>query len=72
MVVHWELVKLRKSKKISQEDMAKLLGVNARTYALKERGETDFKLEEIFIIAKYFNKRIEEIFLPRNIRKTDI
>ncbi|MYL41787.1 helix-turn-helix transcriptional regulator [Virgibacillus salexigens] len=70
--MHWELVKLRKSRKITQIEMAELLGVDVRTYSLKENGKHDFKLEEIFIIAKFFGKRIEEIFLPRNIRNTDI
>lgn len=70
--MHWKLIKLRKSRKISQEDMANMLGINIRTYSLKENGKTDFKLEEIFIIAKFFNKHVEEIFLPRNIRNTDI
>lgn len=71
MARHWRLVKLRKLHNVNQESMAKLIGVNTRTYALKELGETDFKLEEIFIIARYFDKPIEEIFLPRNIRNTD-
>lgn len=70
--MHWELIKLRRTRKISQESMAKLLKINARTYSMKETGKTDFKLEEIFKIARFFDKRIEEIFLPRNIRNTDI
>lgn len=70
--MHWELVKLRKKYKITQKNMAEMLDINVRTYCLKETGKTDFNLEEIYIIAKFFNKRIEEIFLPRNIRNTDI
>lgn len=70
--MHWELVKLRREHKISQKKLAVLLGINASTYSLKETGGSDFKLNEIYFIAKYFNKRIEEIFLPNNIRNTDI
>jgi putative transcriptional regulator len=69
--MHWELIRLRKINKVSQDEMAKRLGINIRTYSMKENGDTDFKLEEIFTIAKLFDKRIEEIFLPRNIRNTD-
>lgn len=69
--MHWELIKLRKINKVSQKRMADLLNIHTNTYASKENGDVDFNLEEIFIIAAFFNKRIEEIFLPRNIRNTD-
>lgn len=68
---HWELIKLRKINDVSQQELADLLNINVATYSAKENGKSDFKLEEIFMIAKYFNKRIEEIFLPSNIRNTD-
>jgi len=70
--MHWELIKLRKIHGISQRKMAKILGINPATYSDKENGKYDFKLTEIFIIASLFNKRIEEIFFPKNIEKTDI
>lgn len=70
--MHWELIKLRKIKNITQKDMANLLDIDPRTYFMKESGQSDFKLKEIFIVAEFFNKRIEEIFLPTNIRNTDI
>lgn len=70
--MHWELIKLRKSKNITQKEMANLLGIHSDTYYLKESGKNDFKLEEIFKIARFFNKRIDEIFLPNNISNTDI
>lgn len=70
--MHWELIKLRKNKNITQEEMANILKININTYSSKENGKSDFKLEEIFTIAELFNKRVEEIFLPSNIRNTDI
>ncbi|MFD2046047.1 helix-turn-helix transcriptional regulator [Ornithinibacillus salinisoli] len=70
--MHWELIKLRKSNKISQGQMAKYLNINPSTYSKKENGHYDFKLEEIYKIARFFNKRIDDIFLPTNIRNTDI
>lgn len=71
-MVHWELIKLRKENNLNQKHMAKLLGISESTYSTKENGKSDFKLKEIYIIAKFFNKRVEEIFLPRNIRNSDI
>ena len=69
--MHWELLKLRKINNISQQEMAALLKINPTTYSMKENGKSDFKLDEIYTIAKFFNKRIEEIFLPTSIRNTD-
>ena len=55
---------LRREAKISQENMAKMLGISEIAYRLKETGKNEFKASEMFTIAKYFNKTIEEIFLP--------
>lgn len=68
---HWELIKLRKTHNISQEKMAKILDINASTYSKKENGKNDFKSNEMFIVARLFNKRLDEIFLPRNISNPD-
>jgi len=51
--------------------MAEILGINPRTYSLKENGKSDFKYKELFIIAKLFNKTIDEIFLPNDTSNTD-
>ena len=70
--MHWELMKLRKINKVSKTAMTRILGIKAiETYTSKEDGETDFTLTEMFTIAKYFDKRIEDIFLPRYIGNTD-
>lgn len=63
---------IRRSKKITQEDMAKLLDIDVRTYQNKEKGVTQFKQNEMFIIAKFFNKKIDEIFLPTNFVKHEV
>lgn len=59
-----ELAAIRRYKNISQKDMALLLDVDLRTYINKEKGITQFKLNEMFIISKEFGRKIEEIFLP--------
>lgn len=63
---------IRRSKKITQEDMAKLLNIDVRTYQNKEKGVTQFKQNEMFIIAKFFNKKIDEIFLPTNFENREV
>jgi DNA-binding XRE family transcriptional regulator len=49
---------------ISQEDMAKQLGIDVRTYINKEHGVTQFKANEMFKIAQILQKDIGDIFLP--------
>ena len=56
------LYKLRKGNNISQRDMAKIIGKSTTTYRDKELGKQDFKLNEMFLIANYFNKDIGDIF----------
>lgn len=65
------LESIRRANKESQENMAKLIGVDVRTYQNKEKGITQFKQNEMFIIARYFNKKIDEIFLPTNFGKQE-
>ena len=50
-------------KKVLQKHLAKLIGVSVMTINHKINGTIDFKLKEAQIIANYFGKPIEEIFL---------
>ena len=61
-----KLISLRMSKQITQQEMAKMLNVDVRTYINKEHGITQFKANEMFAISREFNQPIEEIFLPTN------
>lgn len=54
---------LRKEKGISQEDFARAIKVSRQTVSSIETGKYNPSLELAFVIASYFNKRIEEIFL---------
>lgn len=60
------LIRERRAKFESQSDVAKLIDVDLRTYQNKEHGISQFKQNEMFIIAKHYNKKIDEIFLPTN------
>lgn len=57
-----KLYELRKGAGLRQEDLAKLLDISSNSYGQKERGDTDFKLSEMFKIAKFFDKKIGDIF----------
>ena len=39
--MQWNLIRLRKENDLSQEDLAKVLGVTDATYRNKETGKTD-------------------------------
>lgn len=59
----WVLIQLRRERKISQSDLAKILKVDPSTYFNKESGRTLFNLKEAFIISSMFGLPIDEIFL---------
>ncbi|MHA4132339.1 helix-turn-helix transcriptional regulator [Bacillus cereus] len=67
-----KLVSLRMYNRLTQQDMAELIGVDKRTYVNKEYGVTQFKANEMFLIAQRFGKGIEEIFLPTNFMKREV
>lgn len=50
---------------MTQEQMAAYLGITPKTYRSKELGNSEFTLDEMFAIAKMFNMKIDDIFLPR-------
>jgi len=59
------LYKLRKQHKLTQMEVASILKISSNTYGAKERGEYEFTQDEMFILADYFCKKIDDIFLPR-------
>ena len=59
-----KLIAWRKYSGFTQKDMADKLGITWRTYSNKERGITQFKLEEMFAIAKILDKPLYELFSP--------
>lgn len=60
----WKLEELRELNGDTQADMATLLNINTTTYRDKEKGDSEFKASEMFIIARKYNKTLEDIFLP--------
>ena len=58
------LKELRKSNKISQEEMARTLNISLRAYQLKEKGESELKLSELIILADKFGMNLTD-FISR-------
>ncbi len=50
-------------KKLTQEDLARILEVSRQTISSLEQGRYDPSIVLAFKIAKYFDKKIEEIFI---------
>ena len=55
---------LRAEKKWSQADVAEKLGVSRQTVNAIETGKYDPSLPLAFAIAKLFETKIEDVFLP--------
>ena len=53
---------LRKKHKLSQEELALLVGVTRQTITSLECGKYTASLVLAYKIAKYFNLKIEEVF----------
>lgn len=64
--MQWKLIALRKQHNLDRVEMAKVAGTSVSSYAMKERGDTQFKMSEMFRLREYFGLSIEEIFLPTN------
>lgn len=61
-----KLYDLRKNyKHMTQEEVAKYLGIAAKTYRDKEKGIYPFTQDEMFALSKLFDLSIDTIFLPR-------
>lgn len=58
------LMAIRKASGIRQHELAKLLGISEKSYSFKELGKVEFKASEMFKLAQFFNKKIEDIFIP--------
>lgn len=67
-----KLILLRQEHNTKQTELASVLGITAKQYRKKELGQTKFNGDEMFIIANYYNKKIDEIFLPTTHQNGDI
>lgn len=58
-----KLIGKRNEKGITQEKMAKMLGISKNNYNLKENGKLDFGLSEVKKILNILNATYNDIFL---------
>ena len=67
-----KLIGKRNEKKITQEKMAKLLGISKNNYNSKENGKLDFNLIEVKKILEILDAKYDEIFFENNVtQKSD-
>lgn len=59
-----KLILLKEEKNLTNKEMAELLGISAIQYRKKERGDVQFKLNEMLKISEFFGKTLDDIFLP--------
>lgn len=57
------LRELREAKDLTQEELAKALGVTRQTIIAIEKGRYDPSLKLAFKIARFFGVKIEDIFI---------
>lgn len=62
---------LRKALGLNQEDFARAIRVSRQTVSSIENGKYNPSLELAFVIADFFGKSIEEIFLRKTARRPD-
>ena len=56
-----KLKSIRMSMKISQEDMARAIGISLRSYQMKESGKNEFSFKEVVNIALKLNMSIYDL-----------
>ena len=58
-----KIKEFRKSKNVTQEDLANALGVTRQTIISLENGKYNASLQLAYKIAKYFGTTIENVFI---------
>jgi putative transcriptional regulator len=65
------LRELREERGLTQEELARALGVTRQTIIAIEKGRYDPSLRLAFKIARLFNVKIEDIFIYENSKEVD-
>jgi len=55
---------LRAERGLFMEDMSKIVGISEGSYLAKENDKRDWKSSEMVIMAKYFKRSLDELFMP--------
>ena len=58
-----KLYQARKQAKLSQQEVADILGISRKSYGQKERGDVLFNLEEMFALSELLNVSLDDLFI---------
>ena len=58
-----KLYEARKQAKLSQQEVADILGISRNSYGQKERGDVSFNLEEMFALSELLNTSLDDLFI---------
>lgn len=58
-----KLYEARKQAKLSQQEVADILGISRNSYGQKERGDVSFNLEEMFTLSELLNTSLDDLFI---------
>ena len=58
-----KLYQARKQAKLSQQEVADILGISRNSYGQKERGDVLFNLEEMFALSELLNVSLDDLFI---------
>lgn len=61
--MHNRIIGLRKPKKITQQELADAVGVTRQTIISLENGKYNASLQLAYKIARFFEMKIEDIFI---------
>ena len=61
-----KLYQARKQAKLSQQEVADILGISRNSYGQKERGDVLFNLEEMFALSELLNVSLDDLFISNN------
>lgn len=60
--MHKVLLGERKAKNMTQEEVAKLLGISKSSYARRERGNAQFDLDEAKRLSEILDIKVQDLF----------
>jgi len=66
-----KLIIIRSRNKFTKKYVAEYLGITPKQYSAKENGQYPFDSDEMFLLSKLFDKKMEDIFLPRSNQNGD-
>ena len=58
-----KLYQARKQAKLSQQEVADILGISRNSYGQKERDDVLFNLEEMFALSELLNVSLDDLFI---------